>query len=118
MGGATIGGNVIAAVPGWRTGTPGGAPGARPAGGRGAGVRMGGTPLTAVGLGELSSDAWYWGSRRRRSSSEMSSSGCTILLDAPADAIRVGFLMSGGADTTALLVPELVSDGVPGDEVL
>lgn len=39
----------------------------------------------------------------------MSSSGCTILLDAPADAIRVGFLMSGGADTTALLVPELVS---------
>lgn len=55
-------------------------------------------------VGGLSSPDWYWGSRILFSSREMSSSGWTILLDAPAGTTSAGFLMSGGAETTALVV--------------
>lgn len=87
-------------------------PGAMP-GGMGTGGRM--APFTEVGerapagfvvaaAGGLSSPDWYCGSRILFSSREMSSSGWTILLDAPAGTTSAGFLMSGGAETTALVV--------------
>lgn len=118
MGGATpaCGGYGIGGAPECRYGTggtPGGMPGAMP-GGMGTGGRS--APFTGVwvGLGVeaggfvvagggLSSADWYCGSRIRFSSREMSSSGWTILLDAPAGTTRAGFLMSGGAETTALV---------------